>query len=589
MYFLDLIMSLLRKWFGRKKETASNRRTVTKIKTVSKKYTVVQKPSDAASYYRSGIQKFNLTEYQAAIGDFSQAISLRNNFHQAFYNRGLSRLKIDDNNGAVLDFSTAIEIHPVYAKAYLNRGIAKNRLGDPEGAQQDFLKSVEIDPQLYPFFTVKKVKANNNDQAQKKDAPSEKPERTEKSKEYLKEVSSDDAENKRVLKAENEEEGFMKPLVIESEKDEYSSLRPVSEKDEALTASQVELPNENTAADEDNFKASLPDEKSEIEDLKKHGSASDEIKDDSEGNALSHKIEPVNEKELQSITNKFRQAETATDKNKTKVSSIENTSRQAEKNPVKPGTKEYEKNVKEILKLFQPGEDPDEDNDLPELMAVPEAPPEKKLRSAAEAPNDTPQDERLSRNPEAIDLDLSGHDVTVELPDQNEIKRILAESLPESRITYARGFYYRAKSKYEAGDKAGAIQDYSNAIEFYHKFSHAYLQRGIVRSELNKIAEAISDYSKAIEHNHKNPLAYYNRAMANQKYGKDREALVDFTKAILFDPRNPQLYLLRGILRFEMGQTRPAFSDWSRADILGSVQAREMLKKYVSKAGSVSK
>ncbi|HEX2865927.1 MAG TPA: hypothetical protein VHO03_02740 [Ignavibacteriales bacterium] len=593
MDFLDLIFSLFGKRPDRKGQTASKRPSAIKKTPAVQKTSEVKKSSGAADFYRSGIQKFNSNEFNAAIGDFSQAVSLRRNFHQAYYNRGLSRLKIDDNNGAVLDFSSAIEIQPVYAKAYLNRGIAKNRLGDADGAQQDFLKSVEIDPQLYPLFTVRKVKINN--ETRKEDVHPEKPESAGLKEESLNTVSHEEAEEQRDMINDSEEDGFMNPLTIESEKEEYSSLAQASEgnlESKAAAQDNAESVMEDLTAE---YKFDEP--ASEVE-SDNNSSQEEENTEDEEKGISSDDVhadeDPAQEAVIfieEELKSNSPKEETVSEQGITKSSSTENPSHpeQAEKGPVKLSEAEYGESIEEIIKLFEDGEETGEEHDLSEYIEEEESRSEEKIISEAEMSNEELQEESVMRDSGILESGVKEREFRIELPEQNEIKRILHECLPDARINYARGYYYRAKQKYDSGDKAGAVQDYSNAIEFYSKFSQAYLQRGNVHSELDEVDEAISDYSKSIEYSKRNPLAYYNRALANQKAGKDREALADFTKAIIFEPRNPQLYLLRGMLRHEMGQLRSAFSDWSKAEILGSKQAGEMLKMYVTKAAAAKK
>ncbi|HEX2962390.1 MAG TPA: tetratricopeptide repeat protein, partial [Ignavibacteriales bacterium] len=642
MKFLSLIVSFFSN-LGRRK-----RRTVSKTKAAE------PKAPDAMSFFRSGIQNYSSTRYNAAIGDFTQAISIRGNFHQAFYNRGLSRLKIDDNQGANIDFSKAIEIHPVYAKAYMNRGIAKNRLGDPEGAQEDFLKSVEIEPKLYPLFTVRKIKVTKPKQAEGEGVQPEELKSAGQRNESSKALPAEEAEESQIPGAEyvNEEEGFMKPLAFESEKDEFSSLTPVEEEESEASAEQVDSDNEEEDASEGNmFEEQIPEDEftekstdvqenegengisgTENSEEENGISGTDDAEEDEDdfSKMLSMEIEKELLQELPGITDEkktddYSEASLQDEKkdslslenlpsaaNETKDESIEKAVAQDEvilaedgpgnnqakaedipgkdkegltaENVTKPGNPEKggssldltepEDSAEEIRMPLQDSEDIFDESELTEYIEEEE---EQQARIEVEASDDETPEERANNAADALDPGIFEQGATIELPEQSEIKRILAETLPDSRLNYARGFFYRAKLKQDAGDLTGAVLDYTNAIEFHPKFSQAYLQRGISASELNELEDAIADYSKSIEYSHRNPAAYYNRALVNQKSGKNREALADFTKAIIFEPRNPQLYLLRGMLRYEMGQMRSAFSDWSRADILGSKQAREML------------
>ena len=50
-----------------------------------------------------------------------------------------------------------------------------------------------------------------------------------------------------------------------------------------------------------------------------------------------------------------------------------------------------------------------------------------------------------------------------------------------------------------SGDYAGAIEDYTQAIELDPKFAEAYFNRGNAKHSSGDYAGAIEDYTKAIE------------------------------------------------------------------------------------------
>jgi tetratricopeptide (TPR) repeat protein len=90
-------------------------------------------------YYERG-------EYDAAIGDYSEAIRLDPKLFDSHRNRGLSRSKKKDFDGAVLDFDEAIRLDPLYAPTYFDRGLARRSLGQLEGALADFDEAIRIAP-----------------------------------------------------------------------------------------------------------------------------------------------------------------------------------------------------------------------------------------------------------------------------------------------------------------------------------------------------------------------------------------------------------------------------------------------------------
>jgi tetratricopeptide (TPR) repeat protein len=80
--------------------------------------------NDAESYLNSGRAYSEKGDYDRAVADFDQAISIDPDYAEAYYNRGTAYSKKEDYDRAMTDFDRAISIDPDYAKAYNNRGCA---------------------------------------------------------------------------------------------------------------------------------------------------------------------------------------------------------------------------------------------------------------------------------------------------------------------------------------------------------------------------------------------------------------------------------------------------------------------------------
>jgi tetratricopeptide (TPR) repeat protein len=89
-------------------------------------------------------------DYDRAIADLTQAITLKPNFEQAYNNRGVAYFHKQDYAHAISDFNEALLIRPQYATAQLNRGRAYAANGERDKAIADFQKVVELttDPTL---------------------------------------------------------------------------------------------------------------------------------------------------------------------------------------------------------------------------------------------------------------------------------------------------------------------------------------------------------------------------------------------------------------------------------------------------------
>lgn len=79
--------------------------------------------------------KLNLAD--AAISDFSRAISVDPSYPRAFHMRGVVREQQGDNDEALADFNKAIELDPEYGAAYYSRATLYAKMGKEDFAAED--------------------------------------------------------------------------------------------------------------------------------------------------------------------------------------------------------------------------------------------------------------------------------------------------------------------------------------------------------------------------------------------------------------------------------------------------------------------
>jgi lipoprotein NlpI len=77
----------------------------------------------------------------------------------------------------------------------------------------------------------------------------------------------------------------------------------------------------------------------------------------------------------------------------------------------------------------------------------------------------------------------------------------------------ARTLVQDGQTKSEAGDKKGAIADYTRAIKLDPKNPDAYGDRGNERQDAGDLNGAMADFNRAIEMNSHDPNPYYNRGV----------------------------------------------------------------------------
>jgi len=95
-------------------------------------------------YVNRGAAYQKLTEYDAALSDYSKAISLSTKNPNVYMYRGFLYYQTQDYNEALKDFNLVIEIDPENPIAYYNRGMIYLKLDNETDACRDFHKSCEL-------------------------------------------------------------------------------------------------------------------------------------------------------------------------------------------------------------------------------------------------------------------------------------------------------------------------------------------------------------------------------------------------------------------------------------------------------------
>lgn len=128
----------------------------------------------------------------------------------------------------------------------------------------------------------------------------------------------------------------------------------------------------------------------------------------------------------------------------------------------------------------------------------------------------------------------------------------------------AAGLYDRGNAKRENGDVAGAIADYTRAIELDPKYVDAYVRRAVVKHGQGDLTGAIADYTNAIAIDPKSRIAYFNRGGARKSNGDLEGSLSDISKSIELEPKNEFGYWARGELYLLLGKPADALADYRR-------------------------
>jgi tetratricopeptide (TPR) repeat protein len=85
-------------------------------------------------------------DYQLAIDDFSRALELKPDYHDAIANRGMARRGLRQFDQAIADFDRAMALKPGFEVTYHQRGVTWFMMGQNERAIRDFDEAIRLKP-----------------------------------------------------------------------------------------------------------------------------------------------------------------------------------------------------------------------------------------------------------------------------------------------------------------------------------------------------------------------------------------------------------------------------------------------------------
>jgi len=124
-------------------------------------------PSYAVAYDGRGTVFFNKGDYRRALEDYSEAIRIIPKNAMSYSNRGAVYSQIGDFDHAIEDYTEAIKIYPAGAfVSFCNRGMAYGNKGDHDHAIDDFTQAIKLNPQFMKVYYYRglayKFKGDNN-------------------------------------------------------------------------------------------------------------------------------------------------------------------------------------------------------------------------------------------------------------------------------------------------------------------------------------------------------------------------------------------------------------------------------------------
>lgn len=126
-------------------------------------------------------------------------------------------------------------------------------------------------------------------------------------------------------------------------------------------------------------------------------------------------------------------------------------------------------------------------------------------------------------------------------------------------------FYNQGLAKAQQQDYAGAIANFTEAIQENPGLTKAYIQRGLAYYNSGAVLQAVYDYTAAIKLDESISEAFYCRALARLALKNLPGALEDVNRAIRINPNDAAAYDLRGIVERKQGYIQQAIASFKKA------------------------
>jgi tetratricopeptide (TPR) repeat protein len=132
---------------------------------------------------------------------------------------------------------------------------------------------------------------------------------------------------------------------------------------------------------------------------------------------------------------------------------------------------------------------------------------------------------------------------------------------PENAMIWYRQGWLRFRFE----DYAGALSDYSRAIELEPQFVQAYLDKGATLTRLGRLEEAATNFKHITELDDRLPYGFYNLGTSLRALHREAEAIQYLTKAIELDNTDADFFLERGWCNEATGTLTEALADFTHA------------------------
>jgi serine/threonine protein kinase len=156
---------------------------------------------------------------------------------------------------------------------------------------------------------------------------------------------------------------------------------------------------------------------------------------------------------------------------------------------------------------------------------------------------------------------------------------LIYNQLPQTK---SKSLYHQGLVKSEKGDKSGAVEDFTQAVNIEPRNVEAFYQRANIRFSNGDFKGAIDDSSQAIQINSNYGAAYTRRCAAYINESQHQKAEEDCTQALRLNSNDTDAYLNRGAARLNLGKTQEAIEDLTQLIKLNPSDSKAYLNRGVA-------
>ncbi|MBD2336932.1 tetratricopeptide repeat protein [Calothrix sp. FACHB-156] len=129
----------------------------------------------------------------------------------------------------------------------------------------------------------------------------------------------------------------------------------------------------------------------------------------------------------------------------------------------------------------------------------------------------------------------------------------------------AEAWLNQGNEQFEAGDFAGAIAFFDQALKFKPDYHEAWKNRGVALGELEQFESAIASYDKALEIKPDDYQAWHNRGNALDELGQFEAAIASYDNALEIKPEDHETWYNQGNALYHLGQFKSAIASYDNA------------------------